>query len=142
MRDYFAWLPPLLPPLVTGCYRGEEREDGLGNYTWDFISYNIYSSVEDAAGTNLLNPQVSSDLLANEIVMGYEDKTFPLENSADTRFNMPRSLGSRKELLGKEKERVLSFGRFPPEHQYRGEISMIHWKDGTKDAVKFDLCIT
>lgn len=63
------------------------RERGRpGDYIWDFINYNIYFSVKDAAGANLLDPQVSSNLLANEITVEYEGKTFPLENSVDTRF--------------------------------------------------------
>lgn len=57
-------------------------------------------------------------------------------------FNMPRPLGLRKEVLGEAKERVLSFGEFSPEHQYKGETFTIHWGDGTKDVVKFDLYIT
>ena len=142
MKNYFVWLLLLLPLLATGCYGEEEKEDGPGDYIWDFINYNIYFSVKDAAGANLLDPQVSSNLLANEITVEYEGKTFPLENSVDTRFNMPRSLGLRKELLGKEKKRVLSFGEFSPEHQYKGETFTIHWGDGTKDVVKFDLYIT
>ena len=55
---------------------------------------------------------------------------------------MPRSLVLRKGLLGKEKKRVLSFGEFSPEHKYKGETFTIHWGDGTKDVVKFDLYIT
>ncbi|EXY94109.1 putative lipoprotein [Bacteroides fragilis str. 3998 T(B) 4] len=37
---------------------------------------------------------------------------------------------------------MLSFGEFSPEHQYKGETFTIHWGDGTKDVVKFDLYIT
>ena len=72
MKNYFVWLLLLLPLLATGCYGEEEKEDGPGDYIWDFINYNIYFSVKDAAGANLLDPQVSSNLLANEITVEYE----------------------------------------------------------------------
>ena len=122
MKKHFVWLLLLFPLLLTGCYGEEDKEKDQGDYIWDFINYNIYFSVKDAAGNG--------------------DKSFPLENSVDTRFNMPRPLGLRKEVLGEAKERVLSFGEFSPEHQYKGETFTIHWGDGTKDVVKFDLYIT
>ena len=50
MKNYFVWLLLLLPLLATGCYGEEEKEDGPGDYIWDFINYNIYFSVKDAAG--------------------------------------------------------------------------------------------
>ena len=142
MKKHFVWLLLLFPLLLTGCYGEEDKEKDQGDYIWDFINYNIYFSVKDAAGNNLLDPQVASNILGNEITVEYGDKSFPLENSVDTRFNMPRPLGLRKEVLGEAKERVLSFGEFSPEHQYKGETFPIHWGDGTKDVVKFDLYIT
>lgn len=119
MKKHFVWLLLLFPLLLTGCYGEEDKEKDQGDYIWDFINYNIYFSVKDAAGNNLLDPQVASNILGNEITVEYGDKSFPLENSVDTRFNMPRPLGLRKEVLGEAKERVLSFGEFSPEHQYK-----------------------
>ena len=40
MKNYFVWLLLLLPLLATGCYGEEEKEDGPGDYIWDFINYN------------------------------------------------------------------------------------------------------
>ena len=99
MKKHFVWLLLLFPLLLTGCYGEEDKEKDQGDYIWDFINYNIYFSVKDAAGNNLLDPRVASNILGNEITVEYGDKSFPLENSVDTRFNMPRPLGLRKEVL-------------------------------------------
>ena len=89
MKKHFVWLLLLFPLLLAGCYGEEDKEKDQGDYIWDFINYNIYFSVKDAAGNNLLDPQVASNILGNEITVEYGDKSFPLENSVDTRFNMP-----------------------------------------------------
>ena len=88
MKKHFVWLLLLFPLLLTGCYGEEDKEKDQGDYIWDFINYNIYFSVKDAAGNNLLDPQVASNILGNEITVEYGDKSFPLDNSVDTRFNM------------------------------------------------------
>ena len=103
MKKHFVWLLLLFPLLLTGCYGEEDKEKDQGDYIWDFINYNIYFSVKDAAGNNLLDPQVASNILGNEITVEYGDKSFPLENSVDTRFNMPRPLGLRKKCWVKRK---------------------------------------
>lgn len=55
MKKHFVWLLLLFPLLLTGCYGEEDKEKDQGDYIWDFINYNIYFSVKDAAGNNLLD---------------------------------------------------------------------------------------
>ena len=76
MKKHFVWLLLLFPLLLTGCYGEEDKEKDQGDYIWDFINYNIYFSVKDAAGNNLLDPQVASNILGNEITVEYGDKSF------------------------------------------------------------------
>lgn len=157
--------------LFTGCDNdvvpgGNGPEPGM---IWDFVNYSICFTVSDAAGNDLLDKNVESNILENDITVTYRTKKYTIEKELgrkpgeegeeggdDTgevapddeetgkpqvRFNMPRSLGLRL-CENCEGLKYLAFGEFSPQSSYKNEPFTIEWGDGTKDNISFDCYIT
>ncbi|MDR0907837.1 MAG: hypothetical protein LBM63_04445 [Rikenellaceae bacterium] len=109
---------------------------------WDFNNPNVCFFVKNAAGENLLDPNVEGNILDNEITVDYNGQVFGMD-SVQTRALPPVWYGLRVEPYSDvlDGTPVLKFGEFSPVEDYHGETFTINWGDDTSDEVKFDLYI-
>lgn len=108
---------------------------------WDYVNTTILVTVQDEQGHDLLNPECESNILGEGLKVVYQDKEYPLDAElgqpeALPRYNMPIWNGfSTCEPDGKH---YVAFGEFSPTDNYRGEMFVIDWGDGTTDRIVFD----
>jgi hypothetical protein len=113
---------------------------------WDFNNPDICFFVKNAAGENLLDPNVEGNILDNEITVDYDGNIYGLDRIR-TRETIAVWYGLRIEPLNNiDDTPVLKFGEFFTQHRrdersYQGETLTINWGDGTNDEVKFDLYV-
>jgi hypothetical protein len=108
----------------------------------DYNTPSVCFFVKNAAGENLLDPNVEGNILGNEITVDYNGEVFDMGDTL-TRALKPVWYGLRVEPYGDvlDHTRVLKFGEFSPVDDYHDETFTINWGDGTSDEVKFDLYI-
>lgn len=111
---------------------------------YDFSCHNIYFEVTDTEGNDLLDPSFSGNLLNQDIVVTYKDKTFnkKKEDAITPRSLPPAFLDIRMFHSEKHNKYHLAFGEFSPESDFVNETFTINWGDETADEIKFDLYIT
>lgn len=129
--------------LLTGIFCSGCGDCGSGVIR-DFATYDVRFFVTNAAGENLMDPEVEGNWLDRDIYIEYGNEIYRMNmDDSDTRANMPRWLGLRtgSDYWGEEPI-MLRFGEFGPTAHYQGTTFTIHWGDGTSDEVTFDLYIT
>lgn len=128
----------IFPLFIASCSDDNDDEPGSDVF-WDFTNYSVGFHVTDNMGNNLLDSDVEGNMLENDIYIEYAGKTYRRTALKD---NMPMPLDLRTIRYGEDNTIFLSFGEFSPTRNYKNESFTIHWGDGTKDVIKFDLYIT
>jgi hypothetical protein len=128
--------------LLAACNSNINIQD---DRIWDFSNPDVVFFIRNAAGENLLDPNVEGNILDNEITVEYDDQIYGL-NGAGTRANKDVWYGLRVEPYSDvlDDTPVLKFGEFrtSTHSDFRGEAFTLNWGDGTSDEVKFDLYVT
>lgn len=133
MKKIIYTLAFMVGVLLSGC--GKKTYIDTDYATWD-----VCFDVRNAAGENLMDPQVEGNWLDRDIYVEYRNKTYPMSVGGSTRTNPPiwQGLRTGQDYWGKEPIRLM-FGEFGPESNHKGETFTIFWGDGTSDEVRFDL---
>ena len=110
----------------------------------DYANLDINMFVKNAAGENLLDPDVEGNILDNDISVEYDGEVWPLEAPGTTRATEPaewKGLRIEPYTLG-DASPVLKLGEFDPTYEFRGETFTIDWGDGSMSCVTFDCYVT
>jgi hypothetical protein len=91
--------------LLSGCE--ENSNDGPDpGMIWDFANWDVCFLVKNAAGENLMDPEVVDNWLDRDIYVEYRDEIYPInaKEDAETRANKPiwRGLRTEQDYCDKE----------------------------------------
>ena len=143
MRTTFKKIFCLLAcSIASFCFSSCGEDDGpaLG-MIWDFIPIEIYITLTDENGADLLNPDTPGSYAALATTATFRDKTyakdeFKEEDIQKTRYIMPKMRGIRT-FLRNDGRYALAFGELDQTTTYKDEKLTIDWGNGTQDVITF-----
>lgn len=106
---------------------------------WDFTCYSVSFVVQDASGVDLLDAASPNNVLTG-ISVTYKDQIFT-EVEPLPKALLPLPLAIREDHNVNLNKKMITFGEFSPDGDYKDEKVEITWGDGSKDEVTFDLYI-
>lgn len=114
---------------ITACSNEKIEED------WDINPINLYVFVQDAGGTDLLDPNKPDNITNKGIKAIYNNKEYNVKNTVSRYYNATMN---GLQLVKMDGRYALKFGEFKGEIDYHSETVIIDWNDGTKDTFSFD----
>lgn len=107
---------------------------------WDFTCYSLSFVVMDDSRNDLLDAEYPDNILSG-LSVNYKGETYA-EVEPMPKALAPLPLGIREGFNAAYNKKIISFGEFSPEENYKNEKVEVTWGDGSKDEVGFDLYIT
>lgn len=117
----------------TSCDPANNEEDDI---IWDFAPIVLYISVQDAQGSDLLNPFTKGSIAYQGIKAIYKGETYEKDAPLNerTRAYMAHFTGLQT-WIDKDGKYYLTFGEFNGDHTFDNEKVEIDWNDGKERSV-------
>lgn len=134
-----------LLPLLSSCDKEEEE----GTILWDFSPQHFEFLIVDQNGNNRLDPANENAWKPEDITATYKDENYPCAIVDDPIFQPHSEIITRQlpafmrglRTSTEEQNRVLFFGDFSPETNYKKTPLILNWPDGTQTMLTFDCYI-
>lgn len=109
---------------------------------WDINPMNIYITVSNADGQNLLDPTTPNNFVGKAITAEWKDETYTadslslMDKEAVTRFYPGEMHGLM--YVTQDGKQALCFGELCGHDTYEDEPFTLHWPDGSTDVINVE----